>query len=166
MNIGTVKQNEQGIFTGRVSTLALSLVIGLAPVNSSNAKAPVYDIMGLSADRRTWVKIGALWEFASNETGEAFFSGRMDDPSLTEPLQVAFFAQRDGSMNIAWQREKTRANMPTSAARSSEDALPPMPGASDSQSDDSASSANAGLGESTASATRKAAAREKDLVTA
>ena len=53
--------------------------------------------MALSADRRSWVKVGALWEYSSNDTGEVFLSGRIDDPSLDKLIDVAMFRQEDGS---------------------------------------------------------------------
>ena len=97
MNIGNLKLNEQGTPVGRIVTLGFNAVVALREVNSTNEKEPAFDVMGLSADRRTWVKIGALWEYTANGTGESFFSGRLDDPTLAAPLDVAAFRQEDGS---------------------------------------------------------------------
>ena len=44
MNIGQIKQNDAGIFMGRISTLAVAMTIALKPVQSSNPRAPRYEI--------------------------------------------------------------------------------------------------------------------------
>lgn len=54
MNIGTIKQNDAGVFVGKISTLAISIVIALRAVQSSNPKAPKYEVLALS-DARAWV---------------------------------------------------------------------------------------------------------------
>ena len=40
MNIGQIKQNDAGIFMGRISTLAVAMTIALKPVQSANPRAP------------------------------------------------------------------------------------------------------------------------------
>ena len=102
MNIGQIKQNDAGIFMGRISTLAVAMTIALKPVQSSNPRAPRYEIHALTPGR-TWVQVGAFFELTSNNTGEAFLNGRIDDPSLAAPLQVSAFRQDDGSYNVVWQ---------------------------------------------------------------
>ncbi|MGF7156204.1 DUF736 domain-containing protein [Novosphingobium gossypii] len=178
MNIGSLKANDEGTLVGRIVTLGFNAVVALREVNSSNDRAPAYDMMGLSADRRTWVKIGALWEYTSNETGEAFLSGRIDDPSLEKPLDVAMFRQEDGTLNVSWRRPQRRRAAPSFG---SNDALPPMPPAGSDEGADSigsgsgsgAMSGGDGLGESTApargapaGARRKAPAEAQDTVAA
>ncbi len=178
MNIGSLKANEEGTLVGRIATLGFNAVVALREVNSNNDRAPAFDMMGLSADRRTWVKIGALWEYTSNETGEAFLSGRLDDPSLEKPLDVAMFRQDDGSLNVSWRRPQRRRAAPSFG---SNDALPPMPPAgSDEVADSTGPGAGSGalpggdgLGESTAPAPdaasggrRKAPAKAEDTVPA
>ncbi|PVE49984.1 DUF736 domain-containing protein, partial [Sphingomonas sp. TPD3009] len=39
MNIGQIKQNDAGIFMGRISTLAVAMTIALKPVQSANPRA-------------------------------------------------------------------------------------------------------------------------------
>jgi len=156
MNIGTLKSNEDGIHIGRITTLAFSAVIALREVSSDNERAPAYDVMALSADRRSWCKVGALWEYSSNDTGETFLSGRIDDPSLEKPLDVALFRQNDGSFNVAWRRPQRKRTAPVASA--ADDGLPPMPPVgTDSTSPESAPAGGDGLGESTAPAPKKGA---------
>ena len=127
MNIGNLKKNEAGIFMGRITTLSLSVFVALSPVNSTHEKAPAYDVMALAADKRSWVKVGALWTFSSNATGEEFLSGRIDDPSMDKAMEVQMFRQDDGGYNVAWRRPVRRATLP-SIAGGDTDELPALPG--------------------------------------
>ena len=162
MNIGNLKRNEAGIHMGRITTLSIAVFIALSPVNSTNEKAPSFDIMALAADKRSWVKVGALWSFTSNSTGEEFLSGRIDDPSMDKAVEVQLFRQDDGSYNVAWRRPVRRASLP-SAAPSEADELPALPfGAPDG---DPAPKGD-GLGESTAPAGIRGKVKGKELETA
>ena len=154
MNIGNLKTNDEGIFVGRITTLAFSAMVALREFNSDNEKAPAFEIMALSADRRSWVKVGALWQFASNETGEMFLSGRIDDPSLDKALDVALFNQDDGSYNVAWRRPKAKRTLPT--ATNDENSLPSLPGFGEDAEEQRPT--GDGLGESTYSADQQQAA--------
>jgi uncharacterized protein (DUF736 family) len=107
MNIGTVKRNAAGQLIGSIATISLALTIGLRPVASNNPKAPKFDIVALNATRQ-WVVVGALFELAMNATGEVFHQGKIDDPSMEQPLYIAMFAKGDGEYAIAWQRPKRR----------------------------------------------------------
>ena len=112
MNIGTLKANGDGVHIGRIVTMAFAATIALREFVSTNERAPAFDVMALSADRRSWVKVGALWEYTSNETGEVFLSGRIDDPSLDKPIDVALFRQNDDSYNVAWRRPQRKRTLP------------------------------------------------------
>ena len=52
--------------------------------------------------------VGALFELSSNSTGESFYQGKIDDPSMAQPLYIAAFPREDGTMAIAWQRPRRR----------------------------------------------------------
>ncbi len=156
MNIGTLTKNEAGIHMGRITTLQIAVYIALSAVNSTNDKAPAFDVLALAADKRSWVKIGALWAFTSNSTGEEFLSGRIDDPSMEKAMEVQLFRQQDGSYNVAWRRPVRRASLPSTGAGDTGE-LPDLP-ANDGASHDNRGSdtpgagapAGDGLGESTA----------------
>ena len=147
MNIGTLKANEAGIHMGRITTLSIAVFVALSPVNSTNEKAPAFDVMALAADKRSWVKVGALWAFTSNTTGEEFLSGRIDDPSMDKPIEVQLFRQGDGSYNVAWRRPVRRAALPSMAAGDTAE-LPDLPQGGDTANH--AAPDRDGLGESTA----------------
>jgi uncharacterized protein (DUF736 family) len=149
MNIGSFKQNDGGIFVGRVTTLTVAMTIALREVRSSNPKAPKYEILALNAVSRTWVQVGALFELFSNGTGEAFLNGKLDDPSLSQPLYISAFRQEDGSYNIVWQRPQRRRDLAAATApKDNDDGLPPLPGADELPG--APAEQGDGLGESTA----------------
>lgn len=157
MNIGNIKPTGDGRFIGRIASLTLNLQVALVAVNSTNERAPAFDIFALGGDRRTWVKVGALWEFSSNDTGEVFLSGRIDDPSLDKPIDVALFRQQDGSYNVAWRRPQRRSSVP-SAPVATGDELPPLPGETDGAGHTPPAD---GLGESTAPEALQAEGKSK-----
>jgi len=130
MNIGTITQNASGTYTGKISTLTVAIVIALRTVQSANPRAPKFEILALSAARQ-WVQVGALFELASNSTGETFLNGKIEDPSLDKPLYISAFRQEDGSYNIVWSRPTRRRDAPTDAAAADDGLpLPPAPTAS------------------------------------
>lgn len=145
MNIGSIKQNEDGIYVGRIATLALAMTIALREVHSANPKAPKYEVMALSASR-VWVRVGALFELFSNGTGEAFLNGKLEDPSFAAPLYISAFRQDDGSYNLVWSRPTRRRDLAAEMAPKADDSLPPLPGRDDAP----AEPAQAGLGQSSA----------------
>jgi uncharacterized protein (DUF736 family) len=109
MNIGEIKKNANGQLIGSVETLTMTRTIGLRPVTSNNPRAPKYEIVALN-DQRRWVAVGALFELASNSTGEIFYQGKIDDPSMAQPLYIAVFPREDDTMAVAWQRPRRRDN--------------------------------------------------------
>ena len=144
MNIGSIKQNDAGIFVGKIATLTIAMTIALREVQSSNPKAPKYEVLALSASR-AWVRVGALFELFSNGTGESFLNGKIEDPSLAAPLYISAFRQEDGSFNLVWSRPTRRRDAPTDTV-AADDGLPPLPGADEP----AAPAGGDGLGESSA----------------
>jgi len=132
---------------GRISTLAVAMTIALRAVNSPNPKAPRFEVHALGPNR-SWVQVGALFELHSNNTGEAFLNGRIDDPSLAAPLQVSCFRQDDGSYNVVWSRPTRRRDVSQQLAAKT-DELPPFGDDAGDAGDTSGAPAD-GLGESTA----------------
>ena len=128
MNIGTIKQNDGGIFVGKIATLTIAMTIALREVHSANPKAPKYEVLALSASR-AWVQVGALFELFSNGTGEAFLNGKIEDPSFAAPLYISAFRQDDDSYNVVWSRPTRRRDLASEMAPKADDGLPPLPGA-------------------------------------
>ena len=124
MNIGEIRKNANGQLIGSVETLTITRTIGLRPVTSSNPRAPKYEIVALN-DQRRWVIVGALFELSSNSTGESFYQGKIDDPSMAQPLYIAAFPREDGTMAVAWQRPRRRSSQLGSAEYGENDIFPP-----------------------------------------
>jgi uncharacterized protein (DUF736 family) len=142
MNIGDIR-SVNGRLEGRLATRTIDLPrIGMRPVESANPRAPVYEILALNVARR-WVQVGVLWQAFSKKTGEAFLAGNIDDPSLPEPLPVAFFHREDGGFNIAWRRDNLRSDFGTGFGPSNYDSMEPERG-------DMGSAGDNGFGGSTA----------------
>lgn len=108
MNIGEFKQSN-GRLLGSIATRTIDLPrLGLRPVESTNDKAPVFEIVALNVGNR-WVQVGALWEaVAKHTTGELFLQGSIDDPSLAEPLPIALFGSDEDGYRVAWRRPQRR----------------------------------------------------------
>ena len=151
MNIGEIRKNANGQLIGSVETLTITRTIGLRPVTSSNPRAPKYEIVALN-DQRRWVIVGALFELSSNSTGESFYQGKIDDPSMAQPLYIAAFPREDDTMAVAWQRPRRRSSQLGSAEYGESD----MFGADDVNGNDRAGEQASearhddGLGDSTA----------------
>ena len=137
-NIGYINKTDEGGLVGKIDTLAFSATIGLRRFMSDNPKAPKYDVMALTPTR-TWVKIGALFEQSIRSSGESFYQGRIDDPSMSRPMDIALFANDEGGYNISWTRRRARQELPGG----NEQEVPPMDDAAPAGPTD-------GLGESTA----------------
>jgi uncharacterized protein (DUF736 family) len=148
MNIGSIKQNDAGIFVGKIATLAIAMTIALREVHSTNPKAPKFEVLALSASR-AWVQVGALFELFANGTGEAFLNGKIEDPSLAAPLYISAFRQDDGSYNVVWSRPTRRRDLAAEMAPKTDEGLPPLPGA-DETAGPATQPAEQGLGQSSA----------------
>lgn len=150
MNIGEIKKNANGQLIGTVETLTMTRTIGLRPVTSSNPRAPKYEIVALN-DQRRWVAVGALFELASNTTGVIFYQGKIDDPSMSQPLYIAVFPREDDTMAVAWQRPRRRDNRLGSAEYGEGDMFAGGEAEEGDRSGDrSAAKSGDGLGDSTA----------------
>lgn len=108
MNIGQVTPRDGG-FIGKIATLALDAAIAFAPVNPTSERSPRFEVLARNNAKR-WVRIGALWEQTAREDGSAYLTGKLDDPSMAQPLYIAAFLQNDGSYNIVWSRPVAQAN--------------------------------------------------------
>lgn len=121
-NIGNLKKNSDGVFVGRIDTVAFSNVVALRPVNSPNEAAPRYELMALTP-ARTWAKLGAMFEQVKKSTGEIFYQGRIDDPSMTSPMDIALWHDREGGFAVLWSRRRPRRELPAAPTESD---LPPV----------------------------------------
>lgn len=108
MNIGEFKMIN-GRLMGWIATRTIDLPrLYLRKVESSNDRAPAFEIGALNVGNRV-VQVGALWQaVARNTTGEVFLQGSIDDPSLPEPLPIALFGNLEEGFRVAWRRPQRR----------------------------------------------------------
>src|SRR3546814_18953715 len=90
-----------------IDTVAFSNVVALRPVISQNDAAPKYEVMALTP-ARTWAKVGAMFEQIKKSTGEVFYQGRIDDPSMANPMDIALWHDREGGFAVLWSRRRPR----------------------------------------------------------
>lgn len=99
--VGTLRPTSRGGWAGPVYILAREVKITLTPNdNQANPKAPAFRISVGAAD------LGAAWR---NKTSEKeprdFLSADIDFPGLIDPISIAFFISRDGTIARAvWNR--------------------------------------------------------------
>lgn len=118
MNIGQITRRANGnngsVLVGRIDTLAINMTIALRLLNNPKPTAPKYEIMAKTR-ANSWVRVGALFEQEARTTGEIFYQGQIEDPSMERPLSIALFRANtdDGSevYNIAWTRRRARQNL-------------------------------------------------------
>ena len=118
MNIGQIIRRDNGrngsVLVGRIDTLAISMTIGLREVNNPKPTAPKYEIMAKTR-AGAWVRVGALFEQESRSSGEVFYQGQIEDPSMDRPLSIALFRNdgEDGieAYNVAWSRRRPRQEL-------------------------------------------------------
>src|SRR3546814_14891833 len=104
-NIGHINKTNEGGLVGKIDTLAFSNVIGLRCFISDNPNAPKFEVMALTA-ARSWVKIGALFEQTIRSSGESFYQGRLDDPSMRNPMDIAILPNHEAEVGSAVFRER------------------------------------------------------------
>lgn len=105
MNIGEFKLNK-GRVVGWIATRAIDLPkLALRPVESENELAPAFEIIAPNVGGRV-VQVGALWEAVAKRTGEVFYQGNVDDPSMPEALPIALFGSIEEGFRVAWRRQE------------------------------------------------------------
>ena len=120
-NIG-IMTKQQGILRGTVTTLKFTIADVVFKENDSdNPAAPKYRIGGRQDSKQRYAEIGAEWEKTSEQTGEVYLSGSIDDPSLPEPVYFAGFDMegQDGVIQLVWTRtnpKKRKTAMDMNAA--------------------------------------------------
>ncbi|TAJ74167.1 MAG: DUF736 domain-containing protein [Sphingobium sp.] len=105
MNIGEFNL-KKGRVVGWIATRTIDLPkLALRPVESEHEQAPAFEIIAPNVGGRV-VQVGALWEAVAKRTGEVFYQGNVDDPSMPEALPIALFGSIEEGFRVAWRRQE------------------------------------------------------------
>jgi uncharacterized protein (DUF736 family) len=101
--IGMLTPAKDGGWIGRIRTLTINTRVRFVPNdNRNNDQAPDYRIyIGAS-------EIGAAWrDRRSSDRAGKYLHVRLDDPSLSQPLNGAMITAADGiSARLVWSRRR------------------------------------------------------------
>lgn len=107
--IGSFTRNDDHIFEGQITTLAVKLEVKLIPnpeAEDGSSRAP--DLLAFSGA----AEIGAAW--AKQENGRPpYYTIRLDDPSWPAPLSAALFQNRldPKKFDMVWSRAPARESI-------------------------------------------------------
>ena len=96
--IGSFTRDDSGNYNGTIRTLTLNVKAAIKPVTSDNDKAPDHRISA------NGVELGAGWTRSARETGAAYLSVKLDDPSLPAPIYASLVQGDDGEHKLIWSR--------------------------------------------------------------
>ncbi|MGL4963042.1 MAG: DUF736 domain-containing protein [Inquilinus sp.] len=87
---------------GQVKTLEFRETVRLVPADGSSESEDAPDLIAFVAD----IQVGAAWKKTARESGNVYYSVRLDDPSLTGPINATLYAS-DADPNrfqLVWKR--------------------------------------------------------------
>lgn len=96
--IGTFTRGEDGVYTGEIRTLTLCVKATIRPVERDHAKAPDHRVSTGS------VESGAGWTKAARDTGVAYLTLKLDDPSFAAPIYATLTESESGEHKLIWSR--------------------------------------------------------------
>lgn len=102
--IGIFAPSKEGGWIGTIHTLTMNTKIRLVPNdNRDNENAPAFRVFAGKS------RIGDAWAARSiAETPRDYLRVKLDDPSLSEPLNAALFWSEDGSeAQLVWSRRRS-----------------------------------------------------------
>ena len=96
--IGTFTKNDTG-FNGSVKTLTLNVKAKFVPAAGENERGPDFRIFAGATE------FGAAWKKTAKETGRAYLSVKLDDPSFPAPIYASLVEAEDGESHaLIWSR--------------------------------------------------------------
>jgi len=96
--IGSFTKSDDGIFSGTIKTLTLTIKARFVPVGKKSDKAP--DLRVVVGD----IEIGAGWIKTSKENRD-YYAMTLDDPSFPAPIYANLVEDKDGdSYSLIWSR--------------------------------------------------------------
>jgi len=99
--IGNFVKNGD-VFEGQVKTLEFREVVRLVPSDGSIESEDAPDLIALVAD----IQVGAAWRKTARESGNTYYSLRIDDPKLTGPIDAYLYASEADPKRhqLVWKR--------------------------------------------------------------
>jgi uncharacterized protein (DUF736 family) len=97
--IGTFTQDQDGSYSGTISTLTINVKAKLTPIETRSESAPDFRV---TAGKN---EVGAGWKKDAKSGGE-YISLKIDDPSFTAPIFASLVASNEGGYNLLWDRPK------------------------------------------------------------
>ena len=97
--IGTFTQEQDGSYSGILSTLTINVKVKLTPIEAKSESAPDFRV---TAGKN---EIGAGWTKEARAGGE-YVSLKIDDPSFPAPVFASLVASNEGGFNLLWDRPK------------------------------------------------------------
>ena len=95
--IGTFTRSEDG-FTGVIRTLRLNARVRFVPAEKPSDKAP--DLRGYVGN----VEIAAAWKRTAKDTGQVYYSVKLDDPSFPAAVYASLVEIEGGGYGLIWTR--------------------------------------------------------------
>ncbi|NBC20188.1 MAG: DUF736 family protein, partial [Alphaproteobacteria bacterium] len=91
---------KDGAYTGTIRTMTINVKAQLVPnAEKASGGAPDYRLYAGGAE------LGAGWNQESRDGTTAYVALKLDDPSFSEPVRAAFFANvDDGTGVMVWKR--------------------------------------------------------------
>ena len=116
MIIGNFTHNTaQDTYTGELATLEVGArKVVFRPNEAKTDKAPNYRVV--SASKTGDVEFGAAWKKRSEE-GRYYLSVKLDDPSLRQPINCAWWRQATSPMRSSWCGRETGASRKAQASQ-------------------------------------------------
>jgi uncharacterized protein (DUF736 family) len=96
--IGTFTRDENGVYNGTIRTLSLNVKAAIRPCDRDNEKAPDHRVTA------SGVEFGAAWTKEARETGAAYLSLKLDDPSFAAPIYATLVQGEKGEHKLIWSR--------------------------------------------------------------
>jgi uncharacterized protein (DUF736 family) len=106
MIIGNFTYDQaQNTYTGNLATLTVAVrKVVFQPNEAKTGKAPDYRVLG--AGKSGDVEFGAAWK-KRREDGRDYLSVKLDDPSLTQPLNCALVEPSEATgFILVWSRDR------------------------------------------------------------
>jgi uncharacterized protein (DUF736 family) len=99
--IGSFTRTANG-FTGQIATLTVRAKLRLEAADKPSDAAPDYRVLVGT------VEIGAAWTKTARETGEEYFSVKLDDPSFPGAINANLVHAEEDRYNLLWNRPSSK----------------------------------------------------------